>query len=401
MGSASVGTKNRSSGKSFPRPNNDTLRLGLFMILIAVSIVSPEAGSLMAKSLADAFLQVTVFVAFTLTIFYTLEAWFGIDAKALLKKYSAWQVPVAGFLGALPGCGGAVMVITQYVRGGISFGSVVSVLTATMGDAAFLLLAQEPLTGVGIFAVGLSVGIVSGYVVDFIHGADFLRSKTNNVNQVQAPVSRTVNSKFLHVMWWLFFIPGLVIGISLAFQANPAALFVVFEDVDTILFVGVGGALVCISFWCFFTSNTAGSSTPYKLQPSFSRVKTLNNAISRMIGDTCFITVWVAIAFLMYELGVFFTGLDLRNLFQIWAPLVPLIAILIGFIPGCGPQFLVAAMYLSGAIPLSAELGNAISNDGDALFPALAIAPKAAVIATLYSAAPAVIVAYSWYWLFE
>ena len=401
MGSASVGTKNRSSGKSFPRPNNDPLRLGLFMILIAVSIVSPEAGGLMAKSLADAFLQVTVFVAFTLTIFYTLEAWFRIDAKVLLKKYSAWQVPVAGFLGALPGCGGAVMVITQYVRGGISFGSVVSVLTATMGDAAFLLLAQEPLTWVGIFAVGLSVGILSGYVVDFIHGADFLRSKTNNVNQVQAPVSRTVNSKFLHVMWWFFFIPGLVIGISLAFQANPAALFVVFENVDTILFVGVGGALVCISFWCFFTSNTAESSTSYNPQPSFSRVKTLNNAISRMIGDTCFITVWVAIAFLIYELGVFFTGLDLRNLFQIWAPLVPLIAILIGFIPGCGPQFLVAAMYLNGAIPLSAELGNAISNDGDALFPALAIAPKAAVIATLYSAAPAVIVAYSWYWLFE
>ncbi|MEC8622395.1 MAG: putative manganese transporter, partial [Pseudomonadota bacterium] len=224
MASASVGTENRSSGKSFPRPNTVPLRLGLLTILIAVSIVSPEAGSLMANSLADAFLQVTVFVAFTLTIFYTLEAWFRIDAKALLKKYSAWQVPVAGFLGALPGCGGAVMVITQYVRGGISFGSVVSVLTATMGDAACLLLAQEPLTGVGIFAVGLSVGIVSGYVVDFIHRADFLRSKTNNVNQVKAPVSRTVNSKFLHVMWWLFLIPGLIIGISLAFQANPAAL---------------------------------------------------------------------------------------------------------------------------------------------------------------------------------
>ena len=131
------------------------------------------------------------------------------------------------------------------------------------------------------------------------------------------------------------------------------------------------------------------------------RDRALKNAISKAIGDTCFITVWVAIAFLIYELGVFFTGLDLRNFFQIWAPLVPLIAILIGFIPGCGPQVVVAAMYLNGAIPLSAELGNAISNDGDALFPAIAIAPKAAVIATLYSAIPAVIVAYSWYWLFE
>ena len=401
MASASVGTKERSPGKGFPRPNTDPLRLGLLTILITVSIVSPEAGGLIAKSLADAFLQVTVFVAFTLTIFYTLEAWFRIDAKGLLKKYSAWQVPVAAFLGALPGCGGAVMVITQYVRGGISFGAVVSVLTATMGDAAFLLLAQEPLTGVGIFAAGLSVGVVSGYVVDFIHGTDFLRSKSTKVNPLQAPLNRTVNSKFLQVIWWLFLIPGLAIGISIAFQANAAALFAVFEDVDTILFVGVGGALMCISFWCFFTSNTTGSGSSFNPQPIFSRGKALNNAISKVIGDTCFITVWVAIAFLIYELGVFFTGLDLRNFFQIWVPLVPLIAILIGFIPGCGPQVVVAAMYLNGAIPLSAELGNAISNDGDALFPAIAIAPKAAVIATLYSAVPAVIVAYGWYWLFE
>ena len=47
-------------------------------------------------------------------------------------------------------------------------------------------------------------------------------------------------------------------------------------------------------------------------------------------------------------------------------------------------------------LPLSTKLGNAISNDGDALFPAIAIAPKAALVATLYSAIPAAIVAYGW-----
>ena len=40
-------------------------------------------------------------------------------------------------------------------------------------------------------------------------------------------------------------------------------------------------------------------------------------------------------------------------------------------------------------------MGNAISNDGDALFPALALAPGAAVIATLYSAVPALLIAYA------
>ncbi len=57
-------------------------------------------------------------------------------------------------------------------------------------------------------------------------------------------------------------------------------------------------------------------------------------------------------------------------------------------------------MYLSGIIPLSAQIGNALSNDGDALFPAIAIAPKVAIVATLYSAVPAVILAYGWlFWM--
>ena len=60
-----------------------------------------------------------------------------------------------------------------------------------------------------------------------------------------------------------------------------------------------------------------------------------------------------------------------------------------------------ATFYLNGYIPLSAELGNAISNDGDALFPAIALAPKAAILATLYSAIPALVVAYGYFYLFE
>ncbi|MDF5637828.1 putative manganese transporter, partial [Vibrio parahaemolyticus] len=51
--------------------------------------------------------------------------------------------------------------------------------------------------------------------------------------------------------------------------------------------------------------------------------------------------------------------------------------------------------------PLSAQLANAISNDGDALFPAIAMAPKAALVATIYSSIPAFIVGYGYYFLFE
>jgi hypothetical protein len=57
----------------------------------------------------------------------------------------------------------------------------------------------------------------------------------------------------------------------------------------------------------------------------------------------------------------------------------------------------VTSLYITGAMPLSGQLANAISNDGDALFPALAIAPKAAAVATLYSGIPALIVGYATY----
>ena len=105
--------------------------------------------------------------------------------------------------------------------------------------------------------------------------------------------------------------------------------------------------------------------------------------------------------FLLYEFAIYITGIDLKIFFDTWIILVPLISILFGFIPGCGPQIVITTFYLNGFIPFSAEIGNAIANDGDALFPAIALAPKAAIYATLYSGIPAIIVAYSYMFLFE
>jgi len=47
--------------------------------------------------------------------------------------------------------------------------------------------------------------------------------------------------------------------------------------------------------------------------------------------------------------------------------------------------------------------GNAIAtdDDGDALVPAIAVAPKAAIVATLYSGNPGVLSAYGTFVLFE
>ena len=119
------------------------------------------------------------------------------------------------------------------------------------------------------------------------------------------------------------------------------------------------------------------------------------------MSGTNFVLAWVVFAMVGYELLVAALGIDMAAWLGATGPAIVLIAILVGFIPGCGPQVIVSSLYVSGAIPFSAQLGNAISNDGDALFPAIAVAPRAAIVATVYSAVPALLVGYGAYFLFE
>jgi len=177
-----------------------------------------------------------------------------------------------------------------------------------------------------------------------------------------------------------------VIGILTAFQIEFTS------DIYNSIFIllGSSGAILSIFMW------SLNPLSDFQCSTDKSR-----GYISRVIDTTNFVTTWVISGFLIFEIFMYFTSLDLKMLFDIWLPFVPLVAILFGFLPGCGPQVVVATFYLNGYIPFSAELGNAISNDGDALFPAIALAPKAAIIATLYSGLPAIIVAYSYFYLFE
>ena len=379
------------------------IRLSVLLVLTVIAACSTDAAIIIVQSLSDAFLQVTVFVAATLVIFYFIEAWYRIDVTSLLSRFQVWQVPIAAGLGALPGCGGAIMVITQYIRGGISFGSVVSVLTSTMGDAAFLLLATAPEIGISIFGIGFLVGIASGYTVDAIHGNGFLRQRSKNPKETSNSYTRRIDSRWWRYLWTAFLIPGLIFGGFVAFQADTSVIFGVFMGIETVVWVGLGGAIISLMLWGITppTSNKISPKASGTLGWASASTRRLGDAPARVVGDTCFVTVWVVFAYLIYELGIYFLEIDLKQIFQIWAPLVPFIAILVGFIPGCGPQLVVATMYLNGLVPFSAEVGNAISNDGDALFPAIAMAPKAAIIATLYSAFPALLVAYCYYWLFE
>ncbi len=354
------------------------------LLLLSLVFQGGEFGEVIRASMIDAYIQVSVFVGFTLFVFIGLDSLTKFDVKTFLSKTQKLHVGIAAFLGAIPGCGGAIIVVTQYIQGRISFGSLVAVLTATMGDAAFLILALEPTTGLLIFGIGIIVGSISGYIIDFIHGTNFMQAETKIKVEFEK-INKTFVSNF-NFFWLFLFIPGFVLGILVAFQIEfESASYNTF-----LIFIASAGAILSIFMW------SLNPLSDFQCSTDKSR-----GLLSRVVDTTNFVTTWVISGFLVFEIFMYFTSLDLKIFFDLWLPFVPLVAILFGFLPGCGPQVVVATFYLNGYIPLSAELGNAISNDGDALFPAIALAPKAAILATLYSAIPALVVAYGYFYLFE
>jgi hypothetical protein len=205
------------------------------------------------------------------------------------------------------------------------------------------------------------------------------REKSSAVDVTRLP-KKLVN------IFFLFLIPGSVLGIADAFQLDANSFFGVFATLEPVKYLGFAGAILCIMAWSSQPMNSWSARFANKAE-----IKHLRETI---VAETSFVSIWVIAGFLAYEVLIYSSGLDLKAQFTSLGALAPLLAIVTGFIPGCGPQILITTLYINGIVPLSSQLANAISNDGDALFPAIALAPKAAIKATIYSAIPAVILGY-------
>lgn len=371
-----------------------------FLVLLSLAAPS-ETAQIARETLAEAFIAVSSFVALTLAIFYVLEHVFKLDTAALLDKHKRYHIPIAAFMGALPGCGGAIIVMTQYVTGRLGFGSVVAVLTSTMGDAAFLLIAQEPKTALLVYIVSLSAGIISGYIVEAIHGQDFMRKKRDDEAHFKSDLFGAPEKPSpLRYIWLVLILPAIALGIGNAFQVDTDQWFGALAAYQPTIWIGYSGALLAVLMWAL-AENSGPSVTNLSYGALCGGGSQWQTILSRTAVDTNFVTVWVIGAFLLFELTVHWTGFDFGSIFRSWGALLPLIATIVGFLPGCGPQILVTTFYLQGLIPLSAQMANAISNDGDALFPAIAMAPKTAILATLYTAVPALLIGYGFYFMVE
>jgi len=352
----------------------------ILFICMLLLLINPNSRDILISSASSAYISVSSFVAITLLFFVFLEKR-NFNIQKIISKHKRLEIPIASLLGVIPGCGGAIMVMSMFTKNIVSFGAVLAALISTMGDAAFLLIATKPQAALIILPLTFFTGIISGYIAKPFT-SNFLNStKTKIINFSELPENKT--SEKFYRLWYVILIPGFLLGVANAFNLDVHLhLF----NFDLILIGSFIASFYCLLLWVLNPLTDIQMASIHE------------NSYRKVVDTTCFVTVWVILSFVLFEMINSMLNGQIFNSLILFGPLIPLLAILIGFIPGCGPQIMITSMYVGGQLPMSAQIGNSISNDGDALFPAIAIAPKAAILATLYSAIPALVIAYFWYY---
>lgn len=408
-----------------------------------------EILRLIIYSAENAFIQVTVFVGAVLLIFGYID--FLLSGRLIEKiEHSKKLQPVIGaFLGLTPGCGGAIFVMPLFSRGSVSFGTVVATLQATMGDSAFVLMTVLPKEYLLVSALSFVVAVVTGYIVDQFPLGDRLLEKYRARQESKA--SKAVqHAEFDHgvfvqetgvsleewehighgegdeidlilhheieghqpvdsfgykathgsfAIFWAIISIGLILGIMDLFQIDLNALFI--PNLGTIL--GVAGTALSVIMMIFSNKFIRDDSH----EEAEMKLASLKETFVHNAQETAFVGTWVFAAYLAYELFVLLLGSGtyaageavITGFLSQTGLMAVIIGVLIGIIPGCGPQIIFVTLYTRGLVPFAALLANAISQDGDALFPLIAIDKRSAVWATVWNTIPALIVGVIAYWV--
>lgn len=394
-------------------------------------------------SAENSFLQVGVFVGVVLLLFGYIDYK---NSGAFVRKIeqSKKLQPVLGaILGLTPGCGGAIFVMPLFVKGKVSFGTVVATLIATMGDSAFVIISTLPFHYILVSILSFVAAIITGYLVDYFKVGDRLLSKMKKLpkkelenihekadHMTQNYECRDLKSckediiahighdegdevdlalhhkakghqdhnslgyKFTHkgfALYWIVISVGLVLGIALLFQVDVNSLFI--PKLGAI--IGIGGTLFSIVLM-FMGNKFLADETHEEAE---LKVMSLKETIIHSAQETAFVATWVFVAYLVYEFSVFGLGAGnygageaiITKVMTSAGLMAVIIGALIGLIPGCGPQVIFVTLFTKGMVPFAALLANAISQDGDALFPLLAIDRKSSLWATVITTIPALI----------
>ena len=390
------------------------------------------------------FIGVTVFVGAILLLFGYINYKQQGDFEKTIEKSKKFQPLFGALLGIVPGCGGSIFLMPLYVKGTVTFGTVMATLIATAGDTAFVIMTQVPKEFVIVTAICFVIGTITGYIVDYYKIGDWVRKTSavkdiNNLEVVHQEAEAFLNGVYsnhpdacrssmlkhigheegdnidviLHhqqpldpsplrykithnayIVFWIIVAAGFVLGVMDLMRIDIGALLGLPYLGVIVGGLGTTATLLYVTLSQRLIKAQSHEDIEHKL---FS----LKETLAHNAQETALVGTWVFAAYLVYEFGVYFAGGE-----QVVAAAMTsaglasvILGVLLGIIPGCGPQIIFVSLYLKGMFPFAALLANTLSQDGDALFPLIAMHPKSAFWASVLNTIPAIIVGLLVYWI--
>ena len=380
-----------------------------------------EVVEIVVVSMRDAFLAVTVFVAAMVFLFSWLQYATSGRFVEYIRRKKKLQPVIGALMGLTPGCGGAIVMMPMYARGYVSYGTVLATLIATLGDSAFILIGAAitdssfvaPL--IAVHAISFVTGVSWGYLVDMTGttphkplgrfgpsiGQEPIEAESDNeplLKELPREEPGGIGYKILHqgyLVWWSVTLLGLIFAILLLVwsgQDPDYSLELSFDPTTMdgiITWIGLIGTSLSVILYVA-QKNWIGDDTEATIG---DKLHSMRETMIHAASETAFVTFWVMIAYLAFEFGMLFSGISEQNMSSYGDGFIAIIAVsIIGLIPGCGPQIIVITAYTKDIISFPALAANAISQDGDALFPLLVRHKAASLWATIHTTIPAIIV---------
>jgi len=320
----------------------------------------------MFESSVSAFRDIGIPVAIVLLVFGCVEQTTAGRIAIMLSQKQRLQPLLGALLGVMPGCGGAILVVPLFARGIVSYGGLVATLVATMGDASFVIIVRAPWTAVKIHALCFVTAVVYGYLIDL----SGLRFRGSLVRQSRQASGQRNGKAPLLLSWWCVLVL-VALGAVLGMEVLAAA--------------GTALSLVITAAWKKFLRDDT-------LWDHEAVPKDWSSLLYFVAKDTSFVVAWAFAAYTVFDLSLLFTGLDLEALVANAGWFSVVAAAAVGLIPGCAPQIVTTGLFTRGLIPFSALAANAISQDGDALFPLIACDRWESLKTTVVTTVPAILV---------
>jgi hypothetical protein len=269
---------------------------------------------------------------------------------------------------------------------------------------------------IAVHVISFCVGVTWGYFVDITGttprnplgkfgptiGVEDTQTPSDDSTSPLEDLSREVPEglgyRILHqgyVLWWAVTALGLIFAILLlvwAGQDSDFSLELAYNPLTLngfITWIGLLGTTLSIILY-IAQKNWFADDTEATIG---DKLHSMRETMVHAASETAFVTFWVMIAYLAFEFMMLFGGLADDDLARHGDGLVAvIIAATIGLIPGCGPQIIAITAYTKDIISFPALAANAISQDGDALFPLLVRHKAASLWATVHTTIPAIIV---------